>query len=191
MTSGGPTVTTPCPVSRTEAELQLERVLCSVVFRRAQRSQRFLRYLVESALARPPVAVKEYTIAVDVFGHPASYDPSVDASVRVEAGRLRNRLREYYDEAGRTDPVLIHVPKGGYAAVLSLRSPENTEAALPAGTHTGNLARMPAPVANRRRTSSLPGRRLVAGLLGFVFLTLGGIAGGRRLVLALSRRTGH
>lgn len=109
-------------VDRTAVEQQLERVLRSRVFERAQRSQRFLRYLVELALAQPPVVAKEFTIAMDVFDRDASYDSAVDATVRVEASRLRSRLREYYDEEGRDDPWLIEVPKGGYAVVLTERT---------------------------------------------------------------------
>ena len=108
-------------IDRQAIERQLERVLQSRVFERAQRSQRFLRYLVEAALEEPPVSVKEYTIAIDVFDRDADYDPSVDATVRVEASRLRGRLREFFDEEGRNDPWLIEVPKGGYAVALQRR----------------------------------------------------------------------
>src|SRR5690242_13584507 len=111
------------PINSSELRLELMRVLQSRVFERAQRSQRFLRYLVEGALADPPVIIKEYTIAIDVFDRDTSYNPSVDATVRVEASRLRSRLREYYDEEGRDDPWLIEVPKGSYSAVFTPRSP--------------------------------------------------------------------
>ena len=77
---------------------ELSRILESKVFRSAHRSQRFLKYLVENALAEPPVVAKEYAIAIDVFDRDPTYDPSIDASVRVEASRLRSRLREYFDE---------------------------------------------------------------------------------------------
>ena len=126
-------------------EQQLERVLQSRIFERAQRSQRFLRYLVDAALSEPPVSVKEYTVAVDVFDRGVTYDPAVDATVRVEASRLRSRLREFYDEEGRDDPWVIEVPKGAYAVALHRRPvpdaavPESLaiaavpEARLPAG----------------------------------------------------------
>ena len=105
-----------------EATLQMERVLRSRVFARAARSQRFLRYLVTAALAEPPRTLKEYTVAIEVFDRDSSYDPSVDATVRVEASRLRSRLREYYDGEGKHDSLLIEVPKGAYSAVLSRRA---------------------------------------------------------------------
>jgi TolB-like protein len=67
---------------------------------------------------------KEYAIAVDVFERGTEYDPAVDATVRVEAGRLRSRLREYYAGEGRHDLLCIEVPKGSYVAVVSVRDTE-------------------------------------------------------------------
>jgi TolB-like protein/Tfp pilus assembly protein PilF len=94
---------------------QLERILRSRSFQKAQRSQRLLRYLVQAGTTVPPTSVKEYTLALEVFDRDPSYDPGIDATVRVEASRLRGRLREYYDEEGRHDSLLIQLPKGGYA----------------------------------------------------------------------------
>ncbi|HET7104788.1 MAG TPA: tetratricopeptide repeat protein [Terracidiphilus sp.] len=105
----------------TDAEVikqQLERILASRVFFLSQRSRAFLRYVVEKAiLGHVP---KEYEIAVGVFERSPDYDPTVDATVRVEASRLRSRLREYYTAEGQQDPVLIDIPKGGYACVFTL-----------------------------------------------------------------------
>lgn len=98
---------------------QLERILASRVFFSAQRSQAFLRYVVAKSIAG--VAPKEYEIAVDVFGRSSDYDPAVDAAVRVEASRLRSRLREYYTTDGQQDSVAIDVPKGGYACEFAFR----------------------------------------------------------------------
>jgi TolB-like protein/Flp pilus assembly protein TadD len=114
-------------------EEELNHVLASKVFHPAQRSQSVLRYIVErSLLGAPP---KEYEIAVDVFGRGADYDPAIDAMVRVEVGRLRHKLREYYDTAGAADPILIEIPKGGYTAIFTLRE-----------TQLGSHAREPARV---------------------------------------------
>ncbi len=100
---------------------ELERILRSSVFQKAKRSQRFLSYLVEAALATPAVCINEYAVALDVFDRPGSYDTAVDATVRVEAGRLRSRLREYYAGEGRGAKVVIHIPKGHYEAEFSCR----------------------------------------------------------------------
>lgn len=100
---------------------EMDQILRSKAFTRAHRSQLLLRYIVERSMVEPEWPVKEYSIALEVFGRDASYDPSVDATVRVEAGRLRTRLREYYADEGRESPVLIEVPKGGYRAVIHAR----------------------------------------------------------------------
>src|ERR1700722_12258267 len=108
--------------SAEEIRAELERVLASAPFANSNRSQRFLQYVVESSLNNQDESLKEFAIAVDVFERSDSYDPSVDATVRVEAGRLRSRLRDYYADEGRTDPIVIDVPKGGYRATFTERS---------------------------------------------------------------------
>jgi hypothetical protein len=62
-----------------EVKLQLQRVLSSRPIEKAQRSQRFLRYIVEAALNEDRGAVKEYAIALKVFDRDDGYDPSIDA----------------------------------------------------------------------------------------------------------------
>jgi TolB-like protein len=104
-----------------EIEEELDRILSSKVFAAAQRSQAFLRYVVERSLTDAPPPLKEFSIAMDVFARGDDYDPAIDATVRVEAGRLRNRLREYYDVEGSGDPIYIDVPKGGYYPTFTFR----------------------------------------------------------------------
>jgi TolB-like protein len=108
-----------------EIEEELDRILSSKVFATAQRSQAFLRYVVERSLIDEPPPLKEFSIAMDVFARGSDYDPSIDATVRVEAGRLRNRLREYYDVEGSGDPIYIDVPKGGYIPTFAFRNGKN------------------------------------------------------------------
>jgi len=77
-----------------------------------------LRYLADHGLDDPAHALKEYQIATDVFGRPATFDPRVDSTVRVQTGRLRAKLAEYYTGAGATDPWRIEIPKGTYSVVF-------------------------------------------------------------------------
>jgi TolB-like protein len=97
---------------------ELERILASAPFATSHRSQRFLTYVVENSFDEAHESLKEYAIAVEVFERDPSYDPAIDATVRVEAGRLRARLREYYAEEGRNDTLVIDMPKGGYRATF-------------------------------------------------------------------------
>jgi adenylate cyclase len=101
---------------------QLDRILASAVFLNARRPSQFLRFIVESTLSRQGATIKEYVIGVEVFERPADYDPKEDPVVRIEAGRLRKKLAEYYSGAGASDPVIIELPKGGYIPVFQPHS---------------------------------------------------------------------
>jgi TolB-like protein len=100
------------------AQIQLQRILDCPAFRSSPKLSRLLRYLVEAALAGRSERLKAYTIAVDVFEQPPSFDPQTNALVRVQAGRLRNLLERYYLNDGRADPLRIEIPKGGYVTVF-------------------------------------------------------------------------
>ena len=91
--------------------LLLRRSLASLRLLNPNGFVAFLRYIVEETLAGRADKIIGYTIGVDVFGRPESFDPSVDTIVRVEAGRLRRSLDQYYREAGANDPVEIVVPR--------------------------------------------------------------------------------
>ncbi len=93
---------------------QLERVLESPNFERADRARAFLRFIVDEALKGRADRLKAFTIAREVFERDESFDPQTDTIVRVEAGALRRRLEHYYLTGGRDDPIVIDVPKGGY-----------------------------------------------------------------------------
>jgi len=111
---------------------QLRRVLASDGFRNSRRMTNLLRFVVSETLAGHQRRLKEYVIAVEVFGRDESFDPRTNAVVRVEASRLRHRLREYFLDAGRRDAIHIELPAGSYipqftttpvdSAVVSMRS---------------------------------------------------------------------
>ena len=109
---------------------QLERILASAGFQSAARRTRLLRYLVEQTLENRDDALKESVIAVDVFERTPDYDPKVDSVVRVEIGRLRSRLVEYYAQAGGDAPVRIEIPKGGYRPIFVFRDSEPPDGAI-------------------------------------------------------------
>jgi len=120
----------------------LERILSSPQFAAAESARKLLRFLVEETLEGRSHRLKEYTLATDVFGRGASFDPKINPAVRVEASRLRRRLEYYYLTLGRSDPVLIELPRGSYvpafqasADVLHLR-----EDLAEAGVRLGNAA---------------------------------------------------
>src|SRR4029077_10073512 len=82
---------------------------------------KLLRYLAEHSLDHPGIALKEYQIATEVLGRPAGFDPQSDSTVRVQAGRLRVKLAEYYAHEGPDDPIVVEIPKGSYALTFHVR----------------------------------------------------------------------
>jgi hypothetical protein len=82
---------------------------------------KLLRYLADQALQNSGAPIKEYQIATEVFGRPADFDSHLDSTVRVQAGRLRVKLAEYYSSEGAKDPFIVELPKGSYSLSLHRR----------------------------------------------------------------------
>lgn len=101
---------------------QLEKILASEAFARADRMSRFLRFIVQETLKGRGTQLKEYLIGVEVFDRESSYDPRTDPVVRGEARRLRTKLMEYYESEGKDDLVRIQLPKGTYAVAFQTTS---------------------------------------------------------------------
>lgn len=114
---------------------QVQRISESAAFKHSERRQNFLRYIVEEALAGRADRLKGYVIATEVFGRPSSFDPQIDPIVRIEAGRLRDKLHEYYATEGRADTIVIDLPKGSYVPAVRM-----TEKASPLEKQGDTLA---------------------------------------------------
>jgi TolB-like protein/Tfp pilus assembly protein PilF len=102
---------------------QLDRILKSRPFQPSRRRQRFLDYIVNETLAGRGERLKGYNIAIEVFDRAETFDPVVDPVVRIEAARLRDKLREYYESDGQNDRVRIDLPKGTYTPHIEFRRP--------------------------------------------------------------------
>src|SRR5271154_944470 len=113
---------------------QLESILASSAFAKKDRLSRFLRFVVERKLAGRADELKETVIGFEVFERPADYNPKQDAIVRTEAGRLRARLAEYYSGEGKSDALVIELPKGGYVTVF-----RKTDPVMPVSTNHRRL----------------------------------------------------
>jgi len=116
---------------------QLEGILASSGFAKKDRLSRFLRFVVERKLAGRAHELKETVIGFEVFERPASYNPKRDAIVRTEAGRLRARLAEYYSGEGKSDALVIELPKGGYVPIF-----HKADSAMPAEPSSTNHGRL-------------------------------------------------
>lgn len=113
-------------VSREEKLEQLERVLQSHTLHSSDSLKGFLRFVAGKAIDNEESQLKEYVIATEVFGRNEDYNPRIDSTVRVQAGRLRTKLSEYYSTEGKSDRVLIDLPKGQYTPTFSYVQKEDS-----------------------------------------------------------------
>jgi hypothetical protein len=106
-------------IAREEKLEQLERILRGRALHGSDNLKAFLRFIVDKTIENQESQLKEYVIATEVFGRGNDFDSRVDSVVRVQAGRLRTKLHEYYETEGKDDKVIIHLPKGQYTPVFS------------------------------------------------------------------------
>src|SRR5215470_10161220 len=111
---GTKSVVRPNSISTREIRAELERILSSGIFATADRMKRFLRFVVKETLDGRGDNLNETQLGAEVYDRSERFDPRVDAIVRVDAGRLRSKLRDFYTSEGRTNSVRIDIPKGSY-----------------------------------------------------------------------------
>ena len=115
-------VTHSFALGREQCFQQIDKLIKSHSLHSSESLCKLLRYLAEHSLDHPGIALKEYQIATEVLGRPAGFDPQSDSTVRVQAGRLRVKLAEYYANEGPDDPIVVEIPKGSYALTFHLRA---------------------------------------------------------------------
>lgn len=113
--SAGDLVVIPAP----EVEAALTAILDSKLFSKAQRMSGLLRFLVGKLLTGAIRDINEYTIGIEVFDRDAStFTPSEDPIVRVQVGRLRDRLKEYYAAGGSNAEIRFDIPIGTHVPTV-------------------------------------------------------------------------
>jgi hypothetical protein len=105
-----------------DAREQIQHLLRSRAFENSETHRRLLEYLAAKSLSGESIHLKEYTVGIEAFGKPPGYNPQEDSIVRTQAGRLRLKLLEYYKLEGRSDPVVVELPKGGFRLEFRGRS---------------------------------------------------------------------
>jgi TolB-like protein len=151
-------------VSDEAVSRQLERILTSQAFGRSDRHRRFLRFLVQSVLGGRSQDLTESRVAIEVFGRKSTFDSTIDPIVRVEAGRLRRRLREYYETEGSAEPLAIELPQRTYVPVFRSRS-----------TTAPSIQQKP-PRRRWRRAAALAGSAVVLGAVAVGVLFISGMS---------------
>ncbi len=123
----------PAPTAAT-VRAHVEKIVTSPGFQQSLRMKDFLCFVIEEVLAGRGERVKEYTVAQEVFQKDETFDPKTSSIVRVEASRLRSKLKQYYECEGQADPIRLEIPKGSYVPVVRMLAaePRRDAQALPA-----------------------------------------------------------
>jgi TolB-like protein len=109
----------PAEIPAAEVRAALARTLAGAAFVRARRTSRLLQFLVEKRLANAVRDINEYTIGIEVFERdPATYSPGQDPVVRVQVGRLREKLKLYYATPGPRPDIAFSIPIGSYMPII-------------------------------------------------------------------------
>jgi hypothetical protein len=111
---------------------QIDRILHSDEFRSSEVLRRLLAYLADKAVSGQADQLKEYIIAIEGLGKPSSYDPQHNSAVRIQIGRLRQKLAEYYRMEGKEDDIIIDLPKGRFRLTCEHRDCRSHLSAEPA-----------------------------------------------------------
>src|ERR1051325_10145120 len=102
-------------------QAQIQRILQSKAFRTSEIHRNLLSYLAEKSVSGTADGLKEYTVGLDVFGKPDSYDPRQESTVRMHVARLRQKLSEYYRTEGAEDSIMVDLPKGAFKLTFEPR----------------------------------------------------------------------
>src|SRR5271163_4687224 len=119
-------VSRTCVTEREHLLEQINRLVSSHALHGSESLCKLLRYLAKHAVDHPGTPIKEFQIATEVFGRSPDFDPQLDSMVRVQAGRLRSKLTEYYSSDGLEDLIVVELPKGTY--VLSFHQRDGVPA---------------------------------------------------------------
>src|SRR3954465_12843746 len=119
------------------SKIQIQRIVSSKAFKTSEVHRNLLNYLAGKSLSGEAQNLKEYTVGLDVFGKPPSYDPRQESVVRMHVGRLRQKLAEYYRTEGAGGGAVVDLPRGGFALTFEARpAPAPTEGMPLAGSAT-------------------------------------------------------
>jgi hypothetical protein len=150
---------------------EIDAIIKSHSLRGSESLCRLLQYLAKQSIEHPDASLKEYQIATEVYGRHSDFDPQSDSTIRVQVGRLRLKLAEYYAGEGATDHIVVRIPKGSYHLTFEARSLAKTVAP---GTGPEGVPPREAPASVV--VEVVPVRWRIAGILLLVALIVSLIA---------------
>lgn len=101
---------------------QVDRILHSEELRSSDTQRRLFKFLADKSILGEADALNEYAVATDGLGKPQSYDPRHNSAVRIQVGRLRQSIAEYYRTEGKKDDLIIDLPKGRFRLACAART---------------------------------------------------------------------
>jgi tetratricopeptide (TPR) repeat protein/TolB-like protein len=146
--------------------MALERLLAWSEIARSPQLAKFLDYIVRRTLDGDEQSIKAYSIAVDVLGRNADFDPQTDPIVRVQARRLRGLLDDYYRGPGSGESARISLPVGRYV-------PEFISADAPAALEMGVVDVSDSPQETKAAVSGFRGGGVTISWFALVVLAAG------------------
>jgi hypothetical protein len=108
-------------VEENALQSQVDKILHSDELRTSEVLRRLLKFLAEKSVTGEADQLKEYAVAIDGLGKHHSYDPRHNSAVRIQVGRLRQKLAEYYRTEGKADEIVIDLPKGRFKLTCEQR----------------------------------------------------------------------
>ncbi len=180
-------VTGVSPLERDAIQTQIERLVTSEGLKGSESLCRLLRYLSARCLDSPGVPIKEYQIATEVFGRPPDFDPRMDSTVRVQTGRLRSKLAEFYAGPGAGDSVLVELPRGSYS--LHVHERERPALEPPVSQPLVGLPAVTVAVPPAKHEVELARSRTLIVVIWALAITSAGLAAALALTLAMQKPT--
>lgn len=147
---------------REKVQTEVAGILASATFSASERHRRFLRFVVDQALKGETDKLNEFVLGFEVFDKNATFDPRIDSIVRVEARRLRERLKKYYLDEGSNDSIIITLRPRSFV-------PEFGE---PAAGKPSSQARLRAWFPSHKLATIATGALVLSGIAGAVLLSL-------------------
>ena len=122
-------------IAEDAARDQVHRLIQSKTFQTSEAHRRLLLYLADRTLAGDADRLKEYTVGLEAFGKPSTYDPKTDSIVRLQMGRLRQKLAAYYQGEANGDALRVTLPKGSFKLVFEVNNGPSAAESAAARSH--------------------------------------------------------
>ncbi|MCP5115616.1 MAG: hypothetical protein GY953_32725, partial [bacterium] len=122
-----------------ECRAQIDRLRESETLRHSASLKKLIVYLADASLTGKAHELKEYTVGIEALSKPSDYDPRTDSSVRVLAGKLRQKLDVYYSGEGAQDPIKVQFPKGHFELEFAHQAPAGPKANTAASSLLGSM----------------------------------------------------